>query len=232
MPAITCGVCGKILPSPTEFLAHIRTHTGEKPFQCSICSKAFGHPSNLRRHERSHTGETRYNCENCGKRFTNKRNRDTHIKNNTCNRAYPCLNCPKSYTTARRLRIHRGKEHPNQGTSTVTTVHSQVEPTGIVMTTTQTITSLSSVTTISNIASSHGAACSVTQYMPAATLTTVIQEGVQTAVTDINDSPVRTVDEIFSALQHELLDDTAMGNESESNDPIEATDLLPDFWLD
>ena len=72
----------------------------------------------------------------------------------------------------------------------------------------------------------------MTQYMPAATLTTVIQEGKQTAVTDINDSPVRTVDEIFSALQHELLDDTAMGNESESNDPIEATDLLPDFWLD
>ena len=73
----------------------------------------------------------------------------------------------------------------------------------------------------------------MTQYTPAATFTTVIQEGEQTVVTDISD-PLQggSIDEMFGALQRELPDNTATGNESESNDPIEAEDLLPDFWLD
>ncbi|UYM18361.1 C2H2-type zinc finger protein [Endozoicomonas euniceicola] len=233
MPAVTCEVCLKVFRSRSCFTEHMRTHSGEKPFRCPICPKAFATQSNFKKHERIHTGEKPYKCRACNKRFADKSNLDRHIKSHIGNKPFHCLDCYNSYTTAQNLRIHRGKNHSNQGTCTVTTVHSQLEPTGIVMTTTQTIASLSSVTTISNIASSHGTACSVNRYAPAATFTTVIQEGEQTAFTEISYPPLEeSIADMFPAIQHELRDNTAAGNRSESNDPIQAEDLLPDFWLD
>ncbi|WP_404831065.1 C2H2-type zinc finger protein [Endozoicomonas euniceicola] len=158
----------------------MRSHTGAKPLQCPFCFKAFASERNFIRHKRIHTGEKPYECEICNKRFSDKSNFNRHKQSHTGNKPFRCPNCDKSYTSAINLTAHRKKHHSNQGTSAVTTVHSQVEPTGIVMTTTQTIASLSSVTAISNIVSSHGTACSVNRYAPAATFSTVFQEGEQT----------------------------------------------------
>lgn len=41
---------------------------GEKPCQCLICGKAFTQASSLIAHVRQHTGEKPYVCERCGKR--------------------------------------------------------------------------------------------------------------------------------------------------------------------
>lgn len=41
---------------------------GEKPCQCVICGKAFTQASSLIAHVRQHTGEKPYVCERCGKR--------------------------------------------------------------------------------------------------------------------------------------------------------------------
>ncbi|XP_052458508.1 sal-like protein 1 [Carassius gibelio] len=46
----TCRFCGKVLSSDSSLQIHLRSHTGERPYQCPVCLSRFTTRGNLKAH--------------------------------------------------------------------------------------------------------------------------------------------------------------------------------------
>lgn len=101
-----CQFCGKQSNSVALHVSHMRTHTGEKPYECELCHKRFSFQQSLKTHRLLHSGEKPYRCDECGQQFRQIGHLTGHRLTHSGRRQHACAYCPKAFALRGNLTVH------------------------------------------------------------------------------------------------------------------------------
>lgn len=122
-PELKCTYCEKTYSFSHQLVAHVRSHTGERPYLCTVsnCDESFVSAAQRNRHVRSRHGEDAggkkkevkdFPCGTCGRIFHCKRLLSNHNKIHEGIRDFKCTYCTKAFITKsdqkKHERIHTG----------------------------------------------------------------------------------------------------------------------------
>ncbi|CAG0893646.1 unnamed protein product [Cyprideis torosa] len=102
----SCDMCGLKFNRKYNFERHLRSHTGEKPFDCKFCGRTFSDASGRDRHHLLHEGKHRQiECPLCSKKMRDKWTLENHLRKHTGERPFVC-SCGSRFRKMSSLRAH------------------------------------------------------------------------------------------------------------------------------
>ncbi|XP_061615125.1 zinc finger protein ZFP2-like [Phyllopteryx taeniolatus] len=121
--SLLCHFCGKELKFRSQLVAHLQTHTDERPHLCDVCGRKFCRRYQLERHKlllhadgaHAVTAGGSLPCDVCGKRLKTEALLAAHSRVHSGDKPFRCGLCLRRFVRVACLRQHHARVHLKEG---------------------------------------------------------------------------------------------------------------------